>query len=62
MRDRLEYKMRGACVSIFCEPNNVDASCTESVDRLATSWIASLSDMECKNVRVIVISTQARQK
>ena len=59
MRGRLEYKIRGACVSIFCEPNSVDgASFKESVDRLATNWIASLSDMECKNVRVIVISTK----
>ena len=59
MRNRLEYKIRGACVSIFCVPNNVDgASFRESVDWLATNWIASWSDMECKNVRVIVISTR----
>ena len=37
MRDRLEYKMRGTCVSnsIDCEPKNVDASCMDSIDRLA---------------------------
>ena len=38
------------------------ASFTESVDRLATNWIASRSDMECKNVRVVVISTTNTSK
>jgi hypothetical protein len=40
MRDKLEYKMRGACVSIDCEPKNVDASCMDSIDQLAASCIA----------------------
>ena len=62
MKDRLEYKMRGAWVSMFCEPKNVDASWTDSLDRLAASWIASWFDIECKNVKVIVISEQACQK
>jgi hypothetical protein len=41
MRDRLEYKTRGECVSIDCEPKNVDASCNDSIDRLAASCAAS---------------------
>ena len=41
MRNRLEYNMSGACVSIFCEPNNVDAASLESAVWLAASWIAS---------------------
>jgi hypothetical protein len=40
MRDKLEYKMRGACVSIDCEPKNVHASCMDSIDQLAASCIA----------------------
>ena len=55
MRNRLECNTRGECVSIFCEPNSVDTS-LES-DCLAASWIASWSDIECKKVREIVIST-----
>ena len=56
MRDRLECNARGDCVSIFCEPNKVDASLL-SGGRLAASWTASWSDIECKKVREIVIST-----
>ena len=56
MRDRLECKTRGASVSIVCGPDVADTSCTGSVNRLAASWTASWSDIECKNVRVIVIS------
>ena len=62
MRDRLEYKLRGACISIDCEPKNVDASCTDSIDRLAGSCIALWSYIECKKVRVIVISTASTSK
>ena len=61
MRNRLECNTSGDCVSIFCEPKSVDTSAF-SDERLAASWIASCSDMECKNVRVIVISTSISEK
>ena len=57
--DRLEYKMRGACVSILCERG---CCFIYTVDRLATNWVASWSDMESKNVRVVVISSKTHSK
>jgi len=64
VRDRLECNMRGACVSIDCEPNNVSTSlsCGLSIDGLAASRIASYCGSEHKKVRVIVMSRAGTSK
>ena len=64
VRDKLECKMRGACVSIDCEPNNVCASssCRLSIDGFAESCIASYRGIERKKVRVIVMSIAGTSK